>query len=120
MPCGRTKSFSPHESRNRPSRSKITIGWSPRLKTKTRSRESVATPATSTKRQPSGNTPQPSQTSNRGSSPAVVTGPMSRTPAHGALPGPGDVVAGRVEPDPVQALIRGDVQQVLIGTDAEV
>src|SRR5260370_16412337 len=95
----------------------MTTGWSPRLKTKTRSRESVATPATSTKRHPSGNTPQPSQTSKRGSSPAVMTGPMSRTPAQGALPGPGDVVTGRVESDPVEALIHGDVEPVLLPPD---
>src|SRR5262245_62171323 len=47
MPCARANSPSPHEYRKLPSRSNTATGCSPRLKTNTRSRESVATAATS-------------------------------------------------------------------------
>ena len=42
-PCGLVKRPSPHARRNLPSRSKTIIGWSPLLKTYTRSPESTAT-----------------------------------------------------------------------------
>src|SRR5262245_60377116 len=120
IPCGRAKRSFPHEPTNRPSRSKMMRGWSPRLKTKTRSCESVATPATSTKRHPSGRAPQPSRTSKRGPSATVRTDSIPRPPAPWASPGPGDVVAGRVQPDPVEAPIHGDVEHVLLVADAEI
>src|SRR5262249_887088 len=120
MPCGRAKRPSPHEPMKRPSRSKIMTGWSPRLKTKTRSSESIATPATSTKRQPSGRTPQPSHTSKRGTSSQAVTEPIPQSPSPRTSSGPGDVVAGRVQPDPVEAPVHGDVEHVLLLTDAEI
>src|SRR5215470_14099016 len=62
MPWARRTWPSPHERRNRPSRSKTMTGCSPRVKQKTLSLASTATPATSTKRQPSGSLPQPSMT----------------------------------------------------------
>src|SRR5262249_30809328 len=34
--------------------------------------------------------------------------------------GPGYVVPGRVQPDPVEALVDGDVQHILLGADAEI
>src|SRR5262249_5693820 len=63
MPWARRTWPSPHERRNRPSRSKTMTGCSPRVKHTTLSLASTATPATSTKRQPSGSLPQPSMTS---------------------------------------------------------
>src|SRR5437016_7620006 len=62
MPCARRTWPSPHERRNLPSRSKTMTGCSPRVKQKTLSLASTATPATSTKCQPSGSLPQPSIT----------------------------------------------------------
>src|SRR5215510_5584956 len=62
MPWARRTWPSPHERRNRPSRSKTMTGCSPRVKQTTLSLASTATPATSTKRQPSGSLPQPSMT----------------------------------------------------------
>src|SRR5215470_4125370 len=62
MPWARRTWPSPHERRNRPSRSKTMTGCSPRVKHTTLSLASTATPATSTKRQPSGSLPQPSMT----------------------------------------------------------
>src|SRR5215467_8782071 len=62
MPWARRTWPSPHERRNRPSRSKTMTGCSPRVKQNTLSLASTATPATSTKRQPSGSLPQPSMT----------------------------------------------------------
>src|SRR6266536_2878773 len=62
MPCARRTCPSPHERRNSPSRSKTMTGCSPRVKQKTLSLASTATPATSTKCQPSGSLPQPSIT----------------------------------------------------------
>src|SRR5712691_3346034 len=60
MPWARRTSPSPQERRNLPSRSKMMTGCSPRVKQKTLSLASTATPATSTKCQPSGSLPQPS------------------------------------------------------------
>src|SRR5436190_8266139 len=62
MPWARRTCPSPHERRNLPSRSKTMTGCSPRVKQKTLSLASTATPATSTKCQPSGSLPQPSTT----------------------------------------------------------
>src|SRR6266705_2041160 len=62
MPWARRTCPSPHERRNLPSRSKTMTGCSPRVKQKTLSLASTATPATSTKCQPSGSLPQPSMT----------------------------------------------------------
>src|SRR6266568_5604169 len=62
MPCARRTWPSPHERRNLPSRSKTMTGCSPRVKQKTLSLASTATPATSTKCQPCGSLPQPSMT----------------------------------------------------------
>src|SRR5215467_1841766 len=62
MPWARRTWPSPHERRNRPSRSKTMTGCSPRVKQNTLSLASTATPATSTKLQPSGSLPQPSMT----------------------------------------------------------
>src|SRR4051794_28645722 len=99
----------------------MTIGCSPRLKTKTRSRESVATPATSTRRHPSGRPSQAGRTSKRRPPrPDPGTGLMRQAPARCALSRPGDVVPDRVESDPIQALVDGDVEHVLLVADAEV
>src|SRR6185436_8891890 len=62
MPWARRICPSPHERRNLPSRSKTMTGCSPRVKQKTLSLASTATPATSTKCHPSGSLPQPSTT----------------------------------------------------------
>src|SRR5712692_5616711 len=62
MPWARRTCPSPQERRNLPSRSKMITGCSPRVKQKTLSLASTATPATSTKCQPSGSLPQPSMT----------------------------------------------------------
>src|SRR6266566_4954376 len=62
MPWARRTCPSPQERRNLPSRSKMMTGCSPRVKQKTLSLASTATPATSTKCQPSGSLPQPSIT----------------------------------------------------------
>src|SRR6266545_4354569 len=62
MPWARRTWPSPHERRNLPSRLKTMTGCSPRVKQKTLSLASTATPATSTKCQPSGSLPQPSMT----------------------------------------------------------
>src|SRR6266702_6394032 len=62
MPWARRTYPSPHERRNLPSRSKTMTGCSPRVTQKTLSLASTATPATSTKCQPSGSLPQPTIT----------------------------------------------------------
>src|SRR6266540_703948 len=83
MPCGRVKTPSPQEPRKPPSRSYTMTGCSLRLKTYTRSRESVATPATSPCHQPAGSCSQPSASSNlKLPSPTIISCPPSPGPQH--------------------------------------
>src|SRR5262245_21249961 len=44
----------------------------------------------------------------------------ARPPATGFSSGPRNVVPGRVQPDSVEALVHGDVEDVLVGADAEI